>query len=152
MAPLPAPPEAALVKAASPKVRLTGPASANAITWLAGGAGVGVGVGEGAGPGLAPPPPPPPHPTSSSRETGARMALTRFADFMKLPVNAAATISVVCATGRRVDSEIPRCKAPPGLEPGPRTAGIIPFEGLCAYSPRPSPVAPPNPCQNPIPP
>src|SRR5512147_234202 len=91
IAPLPSPPDAALVKTASPKVLLTGPGIANVITWAAGGTGVGVGVG--AGPGFdPPPPPPPPQLASSNKEAGARIARTRFADFMELPVNGTATI------------------------------------------------------------
>jgi len=51
-APVPVPPDAALVNAASPKVLAMGPASAKEIVWATGGGG-----GEGGGGELLPPPP-----------------------------------------------------------------------------------------------
>ena len=64
MAPVPAPPDAALVNGASPNVLAIGPASANAIVWATGGGGGGGGDGAFL--------PPPPQPASGMAKVKAR--------------------------------------------------------------------------------
>jgi hypothetical protein len=81
MAPVPAPPEAALVNGASPKVLAIGPALAKEIVCADGDGGGGGGVD------LLDPPPPPPQPASSSnRGTLRRKQSPQINDMAIFPV------------------------------------------------------------------